>query len=208
MRWRRSCRCSSSRGALKKCRRFWIEVSQRDQGTDLVLSGEVKVTPQGSMTRDLRVEWWIQYLERQRDSQLGVPKIFLGESEGTNRATAEVVMQEFITRLRMRQKHKSGVYETQLFPLILRGDFPESLITADKIPRMKWKPIWEPPTDVKMQRVLDLYNGMLMGNTEARAELGLPETISGNLKQPQQSTFDNFGENQGNQKQMPTKITF
>ena len=74
----------------------------------------------------------------------------------------------------------------QLFPLILRGDFPDSLIVADKIPKIKWKPIWEPPTDVKMSRVIDLYNNLLMGDEEARAELGLPEEIKGNLK-PQPS---------------------
>ena len=159
------------------------EIASREQGTDLTVRGDVNVTPMASMTKDLKVEWWIEYLERQRDSQLGVPKIFLGEPEGANRATADVVMQEFITRLRMRQKHRSGVYETQLFPLILRGDFPNSLIIPDKIPKIKWKPIWEPPTDVKMSRVIDLYNAMLMGDKEARGELGLPETINGDLKQ-------------------------
>jgi len=154
----------------------------RDQGTDLTVRGDVEVTPMSSLTKDLKAEWWIQYLERQRDSQLGVPKIFLGEPEGANRATADVVMQEFITRLRMRQKHRSGVYEMQLFPLILRGDFPSSLIIPDKIPKIKWKPIWEPPTDVKMSRIIDLYNNMLMGDKEARGELGLPEKIDGVLK--------------------------
>ena len=91
-------------------------------------------------------------------------------------------MQEFITRLHMRQKHRSSVYEMQLFPLILRGDFPEALIIPDKIPKIKWKPIWEPPTDVKMSRVIDLYNNLLMGDKEARGELGLPEKIDGALK--------------------------
>ena len=119
-------------------------LASRDQGTDLTVRGDVTIKPMSSLTKDLKAEWWIEYLERQRDSQLGVPKIFLGETEGSNRATADVVMQEFITRLRMRQKHRSGVYEMQLFPLILRGDFPDSLIIPDKIPKIKWKPIWEP----------------------------------------------------------------
>jgi len=163
------------------------EVAMRDQGTDLTVRGDVKVNPQASMTKDLKAEWWIQYLERQRDSQLGVPKIFLGEPEGANRSTSDIVMQEFVTRLRVRQKERSGVYETQLFPLILRGDFPDSLIVPDKIPKIKWKPIWEPPTDIKVSRVIDLYNNLLMGDIEARAELGLPEAIEGNLK-PQQPT--------------------
>ena len=100
----------------------------RDQGTDLTVRGDVEVQPMSSLTKDLKAEWWIEYLERQRDSQLGVPKIFLGEPEGANRSTSDIVMQEFVTRLRMRQKHRSGIYEMQLFPLILRGDFPESLI--------------------------------------------------------------------------------
>ena len=34
-----------------------------------------------------------------------------------------------------------------------------------------------------MSRVIDLYNAMLMGDIEARAELGLPEKIDGVLKQ-------------------------
>ena len=181
------------------------QVSNREQGTDLAVRGDVKVTPQASMTKDVRVEWWIEYLERQRDSQLGVPKIFLGETENANRATADIVMQEFVTRLRMRQNHRSGVYETQLFPLILRGDFPDSLIVPDKIPKIKWKPIWEPPTDIKMSRVIDLYNNLLMGDVEARAELGMPEAIKGNLKpqlpqqpeepmQPQKRQFESSDE--------------
>ena len=169
------------------------------------------------MTKDLKAEWWIEYLERQRDSQLGVPKIFLGESEGANRATADIVMQEFVTRLRVRQKERSGVYETQLFPLILRGDFPDSLIVPDKIPKIKWKPIWEPPTDVKMSRVIDFYNNMLMGDIEARAELGMPEAIKGNLKpqqptqpeasgQPEERQFESSGEPQKVPGKLPVKL--
>jgi hypothetical protein len=126
-------------------------------------------------------------------------------------------MQEFVTRLRMHQKHRSGVYETQLFPLVLRGDFPDSLIVPDKIPKIKWKPIWEPPTDIKMSRVIDLYNNMLMGDVEARAELGMPEAIKGNLKQQptqtqepeqnQQDSTDRFNVPQGLQKQgLPVKL--
>ena len=79
--------------------------------------------------------------------------------------------------------------------MILRGDFPDSLIVPDKIPKIKWKPIWEPPTDVKMSRVIDLYNNLLMGDIEARAELGMPEAIKGNLKQqPQQQAISDQSE--------------
>ena len=40
-----------------------------------------------------------------------------------------------------------------------------------------------PPISRDGTRVLDLYNAMLMGDIEARAELGLPEKIDGVLKQ-------------------------
>ena len=164
------------------------EVAMRDQGTDLTVRGDVKVNPQASMTKDLKAEWWIEYLERQRDSQLGVPKIFLGESEGCKPCDCRYCYARIChAAYECVRKHRSGVYETQLFPLILRGDFPDSLIVPDKIPKIKWKPIWEPPTDIKMSRVIDLYNNMLMGDVEARAELGMPEAIKGNLK-PQQPT--------------------
>ena len=45
------------------------EVALRDKGTYLTVRGDVKVNPQASMTKDLKAEWWIEYLERQRDSQ-------------------------------------------------------------------------------------------------------------------------------------------
>ena len=112
---------------MPNCRAFIDGMAEREQGTDLAFKHDVKPIPIDSMTRGLRVEWWLNYLLSSVKHNLGVPKIFLGDSrEGTNRATADIVMQEFVTRLRMRQEHIKYTYETELFPAILRGDFPGS----------------------------------------------------------------------------------
>jgi hypothetical protein len=164
-----------------KLRAFIDSMGEREQGTDLAFKHDVKPIPIDSMTKSLRVEWWLNYLLQQREAQLGVPKIFLGQSEGTNRATADIVMQEFVTRLRMRQEHIKYTYETELFPAILQGDFPGSLITPDKIPKIEWRPIWEPSADVVVDQQIALFQAGLTGDLEARAKLGLPEEVWGNL---------------------------
>jgi hypothetical protein len=161
---------------------FLYNMNQRAQGADIAVRNDVIITPIQSLTSQIRVEWWLNWLEKQRDAQLGVPKIFLGVPEGTNRATAEFVMQEFVTRLRTRQMQKSLVWETELFPAILAGDFPGSLIAPEKIPKIKWPPIWEPPADILTDQQIALFNAALIGDKEARTRIGLPEEVYGNLK--------------------------
>ena len=169
-----------------KLQNFINEMAERMQGTDLAFKHDVTPIPIDSMTRGLKVDWWLNYLLEQRDAQLGVPKIFLGKSEGTNRATADIVMQEFVTRLRMREQHIKSSYETELFPAILQGDFPDSLITPHKIPKVKWRPIWEPAADVLVDQQIKLFQAGLTGDLEARAKLGLPEEVWGNLANARQ----------------------
>ncbi len=175
--------CGTERAAWSdsKLQTFIEGMAERQQGTDIAFKHDVNPIPIDSMTRGLRVEWWLNYLQLQRDAQLGVPKIFLGQSEGTNRATADVVMQEFVTRLRMSQEHMKYTNETELFPAILKGDFPDSFITPDKIPKVKWRPIWEPSAAERTNATIALYQAALLGDKEARTELGWPEEIWGNV---------------------------
>jgi hypothetical protein len=112
----------------------------RKPATDVFVRGDVKVDVVPSLTKDVNVTFWLDYLLRQREAVLGVPKIFLGYSEGTNRATAEVVMQEYVTRLRMMQEIIGDTLETVLFKQLIRDEFGEGV----EIPKIKWKPIWEP----------------------------------------------------------------
>ena len=166
----------------EKLANFSALMDQRLQSSDIFVKADVAAKDVQSMTSKINVDWWLNWLEKQRDAQLGVPKIFLGVPEGTNRATAEFVMQEFVTRLRTRQMQKALVWETELFPRILAGDFPGSLIVPEKIPKIKWPPIWEPPADVLTDQQIALFNAALIGDKEARTRIGLPEDVYGNLK--------------------------
>ncbi len=80
------------------------QFQDRRPNSDVFVRGDVKVSQIESLTRTINFEPWMKYLERQRKAILGVPEIFLGEPCGTNRATADIVMQEFVTRLRMLQE--------------------------------------------------------------------------------------------------------
>ena len=119
----------------------------------------------------MNVQFWLDYLYKQREAVLGVPKIFLGESEGTNRATAEVVMQEYVTRLRMMQELLADKLETDLFKQLIQSEFGEGV----EIPHVKWKPIWEASLEDKAKYLGDLVEKGIILPREARMQLGFPE---------------------------------
>ena len=143
----------------------------RKPATDLFVRGDVDVQVVQSMTKDVNINWWLDYLHTQREAVLGVPKIFMGKSEGTNRATAEVVMQEYVTRLRMMQEIIGDQLESHLFKELIRAEFGENR----EIPRIKWKPIWEPTVQEKAKYLCMLVEKGVILPKEARVQLGFPE---------------------------------
>jgi hypothetical protein len=143
----------------------------RKPATDVFVRGDVDVEVVPSLTKDVNVTFWLDYLLRQREAVLGVPKIFLGYSEGTNRATAEVVMQEYVTRLRMMQEIIGDTLETVLFKQLIKDEFGEGV----EIPKVKWKPIWEPSIQDKAKYLGDLVDKGIILPKEARVQLGFPE---------------------------------
>ncbi len=145
--------------------------STRQAATDVFVRGDVSVDVIQSMTKDVNVQFWLDYLYTQREAALGVPKIFMGKSEGTNRATAEVVMQEYVTRLRMLQEAIADVLETVLFKQLLNAKFGEGV----EIPKVKWRPIWEPTIQDKGKMYCDLVDKGIIYAKEARPRLGFPE---------------------------------
>jgi hypothetical protein len=145
--------------------------SSRQAATDVFVRGDVNVKPLTSLTRDIKIDFWLSYLYKQREAVLSVPKIFLGEVEGTNRATADIVMQEFVTRLRMLQELIGGMLETDLFKQLVEAKFGEN----QEIPHAKWRPIWEPTLDVKAKFIGDLVEKQIILRSEARPQLGYPE---------------------------------
>jgi hypothetical protein len=142
----------------------------RKPATDVFVRGDVAVDVVPSLTKDVNIQWWLDYLYKQREAVLGVPKIFLGQSEGTNRATAEVVMQEYVTRLRMLQEIIGDTLETVLFKQLVEDKFGEGV----EIPKFKWRPIWEAKIEDKAKFVGDLVEKGIITPTEARTQLGFP----------------------------------
>jgi len=142
----------------------------RKVATDVFVRGDVAVDVIPSLTKDVNIQWWLDYLYTQREAVLGVPKIFMGKSEGTNRATAEVVMQEYVTRLRMMQEIIGDTLETLLFKQLIEHEFGEGL----EVPKVKWKPIWEPNLTDKAKLIGDLIDRAIIDRDEARAQLGYP----------------------------------
>jgi hypothetical protein len=142
----------------------------RKPATDVFVRGDVAVDVVPSMTKDVNIQFWLDYLYKQREAVLGVPKIFLGESEGTNRATAEVVMQEYVTRLRMLQEIIGDILETVLFKQLIKHEFGEGV----EIPKVQWRPIWEATIEDKSKFVSDLVQNGIITVAEARMQLGYP----------------------------------
>jgi len=145
----------------------------RKPATDVFVRGDVDVQVVQSMTKDVNVTWWLDYLHRMRQAVLGVPKIFLGESEGTNRATAEICMQEYVTRLRMMQEIIGDTLETVLFKQLIQAEFGEGV----EIPKVKWRPVWEPTVQDKAKYICDLIDRGIITVKEARTQLGFPEEL-------------------------------
>jgi hypothetical protein len=143
----------------------------RKPGTDVFVRGDVSADAIPSLIKDVNIQGWLDYLYKQREAVLGVPKIFLGEVEGTNRATADIVMQEYVTRLRMLQEIVGDILETVLFKQLIEHKFGEGV----EVPTVSWRPIWEPTLDVKAKFVGDLVDKGILTPSEARLELGYSE---------------------------------
>ena len=143
----------------------------RKPATDVFVRGDVAVDVVPSLTKDVNIQFWLDYLYKQREAVLGVPKIFMSEPEGTNKSTAEVVMQEYVTRLRMMQEILSGILETDLFKQLIKHEFGEGV----EIPKIKWKPIWEAPLQDKAAYLVNLVENGIVTVSEARMQLGFPE---------------------------------
>ena len=144
--------------------------SNRTPGFDVFVRGDVTVEPMKSLTADIKVDFWLNYLYKQREAVLGVPKIFLGESEGTNRATSDTVMQEYVTRLRMMQEIIGDLLESELFKQLIATQFGTDI----EVPKVTWKPIWEAKIEDKAKYVTGLVQAGIITVVEARVELGYP----------------------------------
>src|SRR5271157_1787833 len=145
--------------------------SGRGVASDIFLRGDVAAKPIPSMTRDIKIQWWLDYLLKQRAALLGVPGIFMAEPSGTNRATSQVVMQEYVLRLRMLQESVGDQLESILFKQLVLPEFGENV----EIPKAKWKPVWKPPLELMGPIIDALAKDQIITQQEARLSTGFPE---------------------------------
>jgi hypothetical protein len=136
------------------------------------------------MTRQINFKDWLDYLERQRKAILGVPEIFLGVATGTNRATADTVMSEYITRLKLMQEIIGDDLETMLFTRLLEAKFGP----GQEVPSIKWKPIWNATLQEITPFVQVLAEVGAIGKGELRLKAGLPEALPDDVIQAETTT--------------------
>jgi hypothetical protein len=159
----------------------------RQPASDIIVRGNYDVQPiQALSPSSSQISWYLDYLMQQRDAVLGVPKIFLGKSEGANRATSEVVLAEYIARITALQANISQQLEDNLFKPLIRAKFGEGV----EVPRIRWREIL-PPT--KTQNILNTLNEYKIGIItleEARQNIGLSldDNIIAELKERAKST--------------------
>jgi hypothetical protein len=70
----------------------------------------------------------------------------------------------------MMQEIIGDTLETLLFKQLVEHKFGEGL----EVPKVKWKPIWEPNLTDKAKLIGDLIDRAIIDRDEARAQLGYP----------------------------------
>jgi hypothetical protein len=111
----------------------------------------------------------LNYLLKQRDAILGVPKVFLGETEGANRATADVALAEYIARLTALQANISQQLEDNLLKPLIRANYGE----GEEVPEVRWREILPPTKTQNILNNINLYKSGLITVKEARENIGL-----------------------------------
>ncbi len=157
------------------------KLKERVAASMLFVKSDVAIEELQGAARALNIDWWITYLMNRRYEALGVPPVLMGIPEGTNRATSEVVFQDFITRLQLIQEFIADPIETQvLYPLVL-ANFGETSkddkgkeIPMPK-PHIVWKPIVEEDRNMRSQRLIQMFQAGAISVNEIRSSTGFKE---------------------------------
>jgi len=146
--------------------------ASRTSATTVFTKSDVEIEVLKGGGRDLKVDWWQKYLLERRMMALGVPPVFLGQTEGVNKAISEVMLSDFISRIQAVQNHIADLLVNQLFVPLITANFGEETIDEYKEPKMIWKPIVEEDRNERLMRV-DRYavDGIISVN-EARQVAG------------------------------------
>ena len=140
----------------------------RTAASILGVKSDVELVELMGAARNLNLDWWLNYLLTRRYQALGVPPIMMGVSEGSNRATGEVVFQDFITRLQLIQKLMGDALETQVLMPLVEAKFG----SGKEKPKIVWKPIVEEDRNMRSQRLIQALQGRAISINEFRQAIG------------------------------------
>lgn len=144
------------------------KMATRTAASMIFVKSDVNIKELEGVAKNMNIKWWMDYLLTRRFQALGVPRVLMGLPEGTNRAVAEVVFQDFVTRLQLLQLFIGDAIETQVFYPIIKAKFGEGVEKA----RIVWKPIVEEDRNLRSERLLRMLQGGAISVNEFRMEVG------------------------------------
>lgn len=145
-------------------------LKSRSASSMIFVKGDVTIEEMKTVASDLHLDWWIEYLLLKRNQALGVPSFLMGQREIGGRSTAQVLVQDFITRLQVLQGFVSRPIEQFLFRPLIDEKFGKTVPNA----RIVWKPIVEESSDMRTQRLVQLLQAGALSINEVRVESGFP----------------------------------
>ncbi len=146
------------------------QFTNRKQASDIFVRGDVvsKVDVIQSMTQNIDVYNWLDYLERQREYALMPFSVITGRTGG-NKTNQEVARQLYTSQLRIVQEEIGAKFTDFLLRPLVEKYFP-----GKTVPRVQWKPVLDPDMSTLLAMASRGFEDTLMTRNEARAIMGMP----------------------------------
>jgi hypothetical protein len=135
----------------------------------IVTTERHQITAIGAEGRALRAEGYLTHFKRRVFSGLDMSPVDFGESESSNRSTAETLSQNLIDRVKDFQRAMEGfVNEVVIKELLLESAFGFDVLDEDNIVRFKFREIDLELQIKKENHYADLFAKNTIGLNEAR----------------------------------------
>jgi len=135
----------------------------------IAVKSDVAIEELQGVARNLRLNWWLQYLQQRRCMALGIPPVLLGlPAPGAAMRVGEIVFQDFITRIQLIQVYIGDAIETQLLYPLAKARFGENIPK----PRIVWKPVVIEDRNMRSQRLVQALQAGAISINEFREEFG------------------------------------
>ena len=157
--------CHNSTAQMKELMSI---LKSRTAASMIFAKADVQFEELKTVASDMDIQWWINYLLTRRYQALGIPPLFMGIAEKGGRATAEVLLHDFITRLQVLQELVADPIEEFIFKPLIKAEFGEDVENAE----MVWKPIIEEDRNMRAQRLIQMLQAGAISINEARSEMG------------------------------------